>query len=308
MMRLPLIVVAWAAAVLPAHSLAAEAAEFRGWVHGYGMMIGPGNMLDGLSAEKRRVNIQLIEQLHGKPLDAEGMRHYFSAPKILELDPEGPAARAGLKTSDMLTHIYENIDKYDSDTSRVRSPDEAFALMDRFRTGQTVTLDGLRNDKLVQFKVTVGVRRRVKDFRGVFPGETTAEELRANGEWGKPVRESQRGSGGARWEYKIAPWSKVFALIEDDVVRAMDFVPPPAISVERISKAVGLGELVPLKTLPPSARVGGGDIGAGQLLAAREIYALLVTDRPGERADVKLVRLYSPGSARAAAPARGQED
>ena len=93
------------------------------------------------------------------------LRQHFGAPKdagilVGSVEPDGPAARAGLQVGDIVTRV---------DGDRIDSTRELVRLVRHKKGGETITVELLRNKASRSVKVTVGERKTSEMRIGELP-------------------------------------------------------------------------------------------------------------------------------------------
>ncbi len=138
--------------------------------------------------------------------------------------------------------------------------------------------------------------RTVSRYRGVRPGQTTAEQLTNHPDWQAAFVEERKVGALVVRQYRLAPWASVLAILRDGTMSALDFIPPDnfAVSAEQLAEALHVGELAPAASLPESARFGIGEDPLPEMLSSASHYALFFLQKLDDgRAQVTRIRLYS---------------
>src|SRR3989304_1482151 len=78
-------------------------------------------------------------------------------------------------------------------------------------------------------------------FRGVEPGSTSADALRANDRWGAPVKEEQIAEGVLRWTYQPRGYQQAIVRLHGGQVQTVDVYLPTGVSANEAAAALKLG-------------------------------------------------------------------
>src|SRR3972149_10088500 len=78
-------------------------------------------------------------------------------------------------------------------------------------------------------------------FRGVEPGSTSADALRANDRWGAPVKEEQIAEGVLRWTYQPRGYQQAIVRLHCGQVQTVDVYLPAGGSANEGAAGVKTG-------------------------------------------------------------------
>jgi serine protease Do len=132
---------------------------------------------------------------------------------VSEIEPNGPAARAGIRPRDVIVAV---------DGNPIRHAEELPRNVARHAPGSTITLTYLRGDKRLEAKATLDALQD-EEARAVRPGRGAGNEVKsqAAGRYGVTVSDVP---GGARVD-AIAAGSKIEELRPGDVITEVDGAP-----------------------------------------------------------------------------------
>jgi hypothetical protein len=176
---------------------------------------------------------------------------------VWEVELGSTAEQAGVKPGDVLVEF---------GGQRVATSDELTAAVGRTTVGGGQTLAVVRDGQ--QLRLAATMRRAPSGglssarttlpplaFREVVPGRTKAAEVLKSPRWKPLVREDNLPDGSTRLEFRLPPWRRVVLTVSKDVVQAIDATPPEGAAPEATAAALKLGQLLPLDSLPPAARM-----------------------------------------------------
>lgn len=129
-------------------------------------------------------------------------------------------------------------------------------------------------------------------FRGVEPGKTTAEAVRADNRWGQPVKQEQADDGTARWQFQPRGYRQAVVTLSGDRVQTVDVYLPRGVSASEAAAALKLGIPVEGARLSEAARVGPAMPEAWEPVQYSAGRVLLYVDRRGREA--RALRSYAP--------------